>query len=96
MRSRWRKTSWSCTMTIMNRRQVISRQYNVAHAKARLSDLVRKALMGEDIVIAKDNKPLVRLVPLSGGRRRTPGSAKGQVTMAPDFDRTPDDFADYV
>ena len=28
--------------------------------KARLSDLVRKALLGEEVVIAKDNKPLVR------------------------------------
>ena len=52
--------------------------------------------MGEDVVIAKDNKPLVRLVPLTPGRARTAGSAKGQVTMAADFDRTPDDFADYL
>jgi prevent-host-death family protein len=76
-----------------------SRHYNVAEAKARLSDLVRKALLGDDVVIAKDNKPLVRLVPLgplTAGERRTPGSAKGQVTMAADFDRTPDDFANYV
>ena len=30
-----------------------------------------------------------------GGGRRTPGSAKGQVTMAPDFDAPLEDFADY-
>ena len=75
-----------------------ARHYNVAEAKARLSDLVRKALLGDDVVIAKDNKPLVRLVPLgsAASQARTPGSAKGRVTMAADFDRTPDDFADYV
>ena len=83
-------------MTIMAPTHSAARQYNVAHAKARLSDLVRKALMGEDIVIARDNKPLVRLVPVTTGRKRTPGSAKGQVTMAPDFDVTPDEFADYL
>ena len=75
-----------------------TRHYNVAEAKARLSDLVRKALLGDDVVIAKDNKPLVRLVPLgsAANQKRTPGSAKGQVTMAADFDRTPDTFGDYV
>ena len=86
-------------MTNMSRKASASRHYNVAEAKARLSDLVRKALLGDDVVIAKDNKPLVRLVPLGrsrAGQRRMPGSAKGQVTMATDFDGTPDDLADYV
>jgi prevent-host-death family protein len=86
-------------MTNMLRKTSVSRQYNVAEAKARLSDLVRKALLGDEVVIAKDNKPLVKLVPLgpsTAGQKRTPGSAKGLVTMAADFDRTPDDFADYL
>jgi prevent-host-death family protein len=83
-------------MTNMSQKRSTARQYNVADAKARLSDLVRRALRGEDVVIARDNKPLVRLVPLAAEGARTPGSAKGQVTIAPDFDRTPDDFADYV
>jgi prevent-host-death family protein len=73
-----------------------ARQYNVAEAKARLSDLVRKALVGEEVVIAKDHKPLVKLVPLTPGGARIPGTAKGLVTIAPDFDQTPDDFADYM
>jgi len=38
-------------------------QFNVAEAKARFSQLIQKALAGEDVVIAKDNKPLVKLVP---------------------------------
>lgn len=70
-------------------------QYNLADAKARLSSVVRETLGGADVVIAKDNKPLVRLVPVSGTGRRVPGSAKGQVTMAPDFDAPLDDFAGY-
>jgi prevent-host-death family protein len=69
---------------------------NVAEAKARFSMLVRKALSGEEVVIAKDNKPLLRLVPLEEKRGpRKPGSAKGQIKMAPDFDATPADFAEY-
>jgi prevent-host-death family protein len=70
-------------------------QYNIAAAKARLPLLVRETLAGHEVVIAKDNKPLVKLVPLIGGSR-VPGSAKGQVKMAPDFDALLDDFADYT
>lgn len=80
-------------MTIMKRKRRV--QYNVADAKARLSSVVREALSGYDVVIAKDNKPLVKVVPVSGSGRRAPGSARGQVTMAPDFDAPLDDFAPY-
>ncbi len=71
--------------------------FNVAEAKAQFSGLVRRALAGEEIVIAKDHKPLVKLVPLDRpAKMRTPGSAKGRVRLAPDFDRTPSDFKDYL
>lgn len=74
------------------------RQVNIAEAKARLSELMQKAMLGEEIVIAKDNKPLVRLVPVAPLKRtRAPGSAKGQILyIAPDFDETPADFGDYA
>jgi hypothetical protein len=48
-------------------------QFNVAEAKARLSQLIQKALAGEDVVVAKDNKPLVRARGLKRtARRRQP------------------------
>ena len=69
---------------------------NIAQAKARFSELVQKAVSGEEVVIARDNKPLLKLVPLTdAGQTRTPGSAKGHVWMAPDFDTTPEDFEEY-
>ena len=68
--------------------------YNVAEAKAQFSTLVRKAMQGEEVVIARDNKPLVKLVPVAVPAR-TPGSAKGRVTVAADFDAPLDDFSDY-
>jgi prevent-host-death family protein len=72
-------------------------QFNVSEAKARLSELVQKAISGEEIVIAKDNRPLLKLVPLAAPtRKRKPGTAKGRVWISPDFDRTPADFDDYV
>lgn len=74
------------------------KQYNIGEAKAHFSELVKLALLGEEIVIARDNKPLLRLAPLGGGRQqRLPGSAKGQIlAMAPDFEALPPDFAEYI
>lgn len=73
-------------------------QFNIADAKAHFSELVQKAMLGEDVIIARDNKPLLRLVPLEAPRQaRAPGSARGEVLLiAPDFDETPADFRDYV
>lgn len=81
-------------MTIVNYPKHKPSHYNVAEAKAHFSTLVRKALQGEEVVIARDNKPLVRLVPV-GVPGRKPGSAKGRVTLAADFDAPLDDFSDY-
>ena len=78
-------------MTIMGKKV----PFNVAQAKAQFSDLVRKALAGEEVIIAKDNRPLLKLVPLETARPpRKPGSAKGKIRISPDFDRTPPDFED--
>jgi prevent-host-death family protein len=68
----------------------------MAEAKARLAELVQKALSGEDVVLARDHKPLIKLVPLKDlARARSPGSARGQVRISPDFDAPLEDFADY-
>ena len=32
-------------------------QYNIAEAKAQLSELTRRALAGEEVIIARDNTP---------------------------------------
>jgi prevent-host-death family protein len=72
-------------------------RFNIAEAKARFSELVQKAMLGEEVIIAKGHKPLLKLVPLHPPqRRRKPGSAKGRIWIAPDFDATPEDFKDYV
>lgn len=73
-------------------------QFNIAEAKAQFSTLVKKAMMGEEIIIAKDNHPLLKLTPISptSSVTRQPGSAKILlVHMADDFDETPNDFAEY-
>ena len=61
-------------------------QFNIAEAKSHFSELVQKAMLGEEVVIARDNKPLLRLVPFGKKRKnRTPGSAKGKIFFSESF-----------
>lgn len=71
--------------------------FSISEAKAR-SELVQKAMRGEEVIIAKGNKPVAKLVPLDKPQQpRKPGSGKGQILyIAPDFDATPRAFKDYV
>ena len=58
-------------------------QFNVAEAKAKLSELLDRAVAGEDIVIARAGKPLVRLTPTKRKRPRKPGAWKGWAAEVP-------------
>ena len=72
-------------------------KFNIAEAKAHFSELVQKAMLGKEVIIAKGSKPLLKLVPLAPTQSRKPGSGKGQVLhMAPDFDAALEDFKDYT
>ena len=72
--------------------------FNIAKAKSHFSELVQKAMLGEEVIIAKAKKPVLKLVPLDKPKQpRKPGSGKGQIHyVAPDFDATPASFKDYV
>ena len=63
------------------------RTVSISHAKTHLSRLVEEATRGEEIVIAKHNRPVARLVALEASARpRKPGGWEGQLWMADDFD----------
>jgi prevent-host-death family protein len=56
-------------------------------AKAHLSQLVEKALLGEEIIIAKAGKPAVKLVRVQEPpHRRILGSAEGQIWFSEGWD----------
>ena len=60
---------------------------NIYDAKTRLSQLVDRAASGEDVVVSRNGKPLVRITRLQEPKRRiTFGLLKGKVTVAADFD----------
>lgn len=69
-------------------------QVNIHQAKTHLSELLNRAVSGEDIVIAKAGKPMVRLVPIAQPpNRRVLGRDKGLYTVPDDFDDPlPDDI----
>jgi prevent-host-death family protein len=49
-------------------------------AKTHLSRLVEEAVAGQDIVLAKGGKPMVRLTPVYPSKARKLGLFKGRVT----------------
>jgi len=63
--------------------------------KEELLPLVERASMGEDVIITKDEQPLVKLVSMTK-RQRQFGSAKGQIKIADDFDSPLEEFREYM
>lgn len=58
---------------------------NLYEAKTELSSLVERAAKGEEIIIAKNGKPMARLVALARNPKRKPGGWEGKVWMSDDF-----------
>jgi prevent-host-death family protein len=68
---------------------------NIHEAKTHLSRLIERAAAGEEIVIARAGKPVVRLIAYEEQKpsKRVPGIWKGKVKMSRDFDELPESIA---
>lgn len=67
---------------------------NISQAKAELSSLVEAVQQGEEVILAKAGKPVVKLVIYNGAAKpRQPGALAGKIWIAPDFDTLPDEIA---
>jgi prevent-host-death family protein len=63
------------------------RWVNVYEAKTQFSQLLRRVAAGEEIVIARGNVPIARLVPMAADAdQRLLGSERGRIEVAADFD----------
>jgi len=72
-------------------------QVNVEEAKDHLPDLIDAAVKGEEIVISKDDRHSVKLVPMLKAKPRPRfGSGKGLITISDDFDEPLKDFEEYM
>lgn len=61
-------------------------EVNIHHAKTHLSKLIEKALNGEEVIIAKAGKPVVRLIPVPvEGPRSLVGALRGKFIVSDDF-----------
>jgi len=72
-------------------------QVNIHEAKTNLSKLIQKVIDGEEVIIAKSNKPVVKLIQLDTPKpERKLGTAAGLIEIADDFDSPIEDFAEYM
>ncbi|AOG07767.1 type II toxin-antitoxin system Phd/YefM family antitoxin [Bosea sp. RAC05] len=72
---------------------------NVHEAKTQLSRLIEQALRGEEVVIARNGVPAVKLVQIDQAAARKPWREPGQlaglfVEVDPDWWKPDDDLAD--
>lgn len=60
---------------------------NVHHAKTNLSKLIWRAEAGDEVIIARDGKPVVKLVPVQSLPRKLfkAGALKGRLRVPADF-----------
>lgn len=62
-------------------------QVDISVVQTQITELLQSALQGEEIIITRDNHPILKLIQVSSQpKRRQRGSAKGQIWMAADFD----------
>ncbi|MBA3924143.1 MAG: type II toxin-antitoxin system Phd/YefM family antitoxin [Nostocaceae cyanobacterium] len=73
-------------------------QITLAEASLHLPELIEAVINGEEIIITKDEKPVVKLTLVSPVEKRPPlfGSAKDLITISDDFDAPLEDFKDYM
>lgn len=58
---------------------------NMHEAKTHLSRLVARAEQGEEVVIARAGRPVVRLVPVPAKGKRLLGTARGKIVVHGDL-----------
>ena len=79
------------------RKHCASRVRSFAQQLGERQMLILTREVGEEIIITRDNHPILKLIQVSSQpKRRQRGSAKGQIWMAADFDEPLEDFKEYT
>ena len=60
-------------------------EVTVHEAKTHLSKLLARVERGEEIIIARNRRPIAKLVPLPSTRRK-PGRLRGKIRIGKDFE----------
>jgi antitoxin (DNA-binding transcriptional repressor) of toxin-antitoxin stability system len=75
--------------------KMATKTIDIREAQTQLNELLSLALQGTEIIFARDNTPLARLIPVSGttSQSRIAGLHKGSISISDDFDDPlPDTF----
>ncbi len=72
-------------------------QVTLDDAKKKLDALIDAAVRGDEVVITREDRPVVKLVAVSVTKAQPKfGSAQGLITMSDDFDEPLEDFGEYM
>jgi len=72
------------------------RKLKIEDIKESLEKIIEQLLPGEEIILTRSDEPIARLLPLPANNTpRKPGTGKGLVTIADNFDAPLEDFKDY-
>jgi antitoxin (DNA-binding transcriptional repressor) of toxin-antitoxin stability system len=70
--------------------------YNLYEAKSKLSEAVKKALQGEEVILMNRGNAIAQIIPFpKKNGLRVLGFAK-DIQILPGFDEIPEDFVGYV
>ena len=71
---------------------------DINQALPQIAELIEKAVGGEEIIITKNDRPMVKLVSLQTFPKRPPlfGSDRGLISLTDDFDEPLEEFKDYM
>jgi antitoxin (DNA-binding transcriptional repressor) of toxin-antitoxin stability system len=68
----------------------------IAEAVQKLPELIDAALRGEEVIITRGDRSVVKLIPATSAKSRKPGSAKDMVWVSDDFDEPLEEFKEYM
>ncbi|MBN1444454.1 MAG: type II toxin-antitoxin system Phd/YefM family antitoxin [Planctomycetes bacterium] len=72
-------------------------QVNLDDAKKHLGDLIEGAVKGDEVIITREDRPVVKLVPVQACKTKAMfGSAKGLIAISDDCDEPLEDFREYT
>lgn len=69
---------------------------SVYEAKSKLSQMINKAMEGEEVVITRNGKDVVKLSPVQKKKRDWIGMYDGQIKIHDNFDDPLPEFEDYM
>ena len=69
----------------------------IEEAQAKLAELIDKIMLGEEVIITRNQQPVAQLVPLPSTKPQPVfGSCKGMLTIVTEDDEHLEDFKEYM